>query len=296
MPKTPPQHDSVARQPRCLLRVSLLIALLGAGALAAQVGAPQTGRPETRSFGEMEQLLAQGFYALAAQVEGPRLVESFPEAAEAHYLYARALYLTGDVATAQAELDVATALKGGVAARYEQLAGLLAAARGERAAAQAHLRAAWGLEPSSYSIAMDLGRVAWQAGDYDTALAAYRAAADTEVGSSQPWPLLNGARLLLYQGRPQSAIDLLEQTLDLLDATALDTTSLDTTSGDAAAQSPALPSPAYTEAFYRLGQAYEALGDLEQARSNYEAASFADPTYEPARTARERLTPGPSRP
>jgi tetratricopeptide (TPR) repeat protein len=138
--------------------------------------------------------------------------------------------------------------------------GRLAAARGEPAAAQAHLRVAWGLEPSSYAIAMDLGRVSWQAGDYDTALAAYRAAADTEVGSSQPWPLLNGARLLLYEGRPQSAIDLLEQTLDLLDATV---------SGEVTTESPALPSPAYTEAFYRLGQAYEALGDLEQAPSNY---------------------------
>ncbi len=52
----------------------------------------------------MRALLQEGLYALAAQVEGPELVRALPESAEAHYLYAKALYLTGDLATAEAQL------------------------------------------------------------------------------------------------------------------------------------------------------------------------------------------------
>lgn len=237
---------------------------------------------QTGAFAEMRQLLDQGFYALAAQVEGPKLVDRFADDPEAHYLYAKALYLTGDVSRARDVLDAALATTDTPPARYWQLSGLLAAASGDGVTAQTRLERAWRLEPS-YPIAMDLGRIAWQAGDLGTALAAYEAAATTEAGMGEPWPHLNRARLLLIQDRPDEAVGVLEATLDILDRT------LDTTSAT-------LPSPAYAEAFYRLGQAYEARGDLAQALANYEAASLTDPTYQPARDALGRLSTGTSPP
>ena len=55
------------------------------------------------------------------------------------------------------------------------------------------------------------------------------------------------------------------------------------------------PSPAYVEAFFRLGQTYEALEDFEQAATYYQAAQTTDPNYRPAREAIDRLSrlPGP---
>lgn len=49
------------------------------------------------------------------------------------------------------------------------------------------------------------------------------------------------------------------------------------------------PSPAYVETYFRLGEVYEALRDLDQAEIYYRSAHFADPTYGPALDALERL-------
>ncbi|MDQ3459156.1 MAG: tetratricopeptide repeat protein [Deinococcota bacterium] len=50
-----------------------------------------------------------------------------------------------------------------------------------------------------------------------------------------------------------------------------------------------MPHPAYVEAFYLLGEAYEALGQREDARANYYAALSADPIHQPSRIALNRL-------
>lgn len=50
------------------------------------------------------------------------------------------------------------------------------------------------------------------------------------------------------------------------------------------------PTPAYVEAYYRLGEAYEQLGDLARAEANYRAARTADPNYAPAVQALDRLS------
>jgi tetratricopeptide (TPR) repeat protein len=242
----------------------LLLAALGWGGLAAAATPTLQGE-----LNALRELLAEGYYALAAQVEGPRVVEAFPESLEAHLLYARALLLVGNPDAAG---EVLSDL-GSTSQRPDalHLNALVRAAQGDTEGATELLRAAFEASPS-YDVAMDWGQVAWQGGHLEEAERAYRAATTTPEGQREPWPTLNVARLQLVQGRFGEAIESLNATLDLLENdTAL------------------LPSPAYIEAFYRLGEAHEALGDLEGAVSHYQAARSVDPDFAPAREALQRL-------
>lgn len=227
----------------------------------------------TASLAEMRALLEAGEYALAAQVEGPRLLQTLQAEPEAHYLYSYALYLVGEFAEADRQLEQARALSAQLQGHHLHLQGLLYAAQGDLLAAKRALAESFGLEPR-YQVARDWGRVAWQHGDFDTALQAYQAAEQQAAGRYDPWLHLNQARLLLHQHNYHDAIARLEVTLDMLDQ--VDESSL-------------LPSPAYTEAFYLLGQAYEALGETEQATAHYQAAQSVDPEFPAAQRALERL-------
>ena len=221
----------------------------------------------------LRDLLNGGYYALAAQVEGPRAVRMAPQNAPAHLLYARALYLVGNLEGAQTQLGQAKTLSVTPQARraVTHLDALVRAAQGDAARAARLLEGLFKAAPD-YQVAMDWGQVAWQAGNLKSALRAYRAAAATPKGKSEPWPTLNVARLLLQQGRYQAALAPLETTLTRLE------------------QDPGTrPSPAYVETFYRLGQAHEALGGVQEAVSNYQAARSADPDYTPAAEALARL-------
>lgn len=225
--------------------------------------------------GSLRDLLDEGYYALAAQVEGPRVLGQFPESAEAQLLYARALLLTGNTEEAAGALEAArehsTGASGALTHELAHFEALVRAARGDTEGASEQLRRTFEEAPS-YALAMDWGRSAWQGGLLEEATRAYRAAATTPLGQNQPWPTLNLARLQLLQSDFGAAIDSLGTTLDILET-----------------EIGPLPSPAYIEAFYRLGEAYEALGDREQAVSNYQAARSADPDYTPAADALERL-------
>lgn len=243
---------------------SICVSLFTLGIASAQEGA----------LDEMQALLDGGFYASAAQVVGPELVRALPDEADAHFLYARALYLMGDVDAAQASLTRATELAGDEAKpSYMHLQGLLSAAAGDLAGATEELRDAF-RRSRRYEIAMDWGRVAWQRGDVDTALEAFDAAAETEEGRKSPWPPLNRGRLLLYEGRTEEAVTAFERAITVFEEN-------DTGEG--------LPSPAYVEAFYRLGEAFERLGDEARAETNYLAARSVDPGYTPATEALMRL-------
>ena len=246
--------------------------------LIISVASAQNVQPAATSpLEEVRTLLQEGLYALAAQVEGPQLIEAMPESAEAHYLYAKALYLTGDLATAQTQLEEVRA-QGEPKAEYAQLEALIAAARGDLVGAQSLLEATLEQSPS-YEIAMDLGRVAWQAGDFEGARRAYERAATMPEGEREPWPHLHRAKLLALEGKYEESIKVWNNALNVLDRLSL----ADAEAGNA------LPSPAYVEAFYGLGEAYEALGETEQAASNYSAALAADPSFEAANEALERL-------
>ncbi len=230
-------------------------------------------RAQADPVAALDELLRGGYYALAAQVEGPQVVRARPRNVEARLLYARALYLAGGAAEAERQLEAARALS----ATPEQkrslghLNALVRAARGDTAGAAQQLETLFRTAPE-YELAMDWGQVAWQGGDLQAAERAYRAAAATPRGQREPWPTLNLARLLLQRGDPQGALGPLEATLTRFEK----------------GLSP-LPSPAYAETFYRLGQAYEALGDPQAALPNYQAARSVDPGYAPALSALERL-------
>ncbi len=238
------------------------------------------------ALGDMRALLDSGSYYYAAQVAGPALVTENPEAPEAHFLYSRALYLTGDAAAAGMQLGAARRLAGGDTPAYLWLDGLLQAATGNLEEAEKLLQRAFLEEQieaqtagqtgeTAYEMAMDWGRVAWQRDDVEGALRAFGAAATTERGQREPWPNLNRGRLLLYSGDYEAAIAALEAAITVFEQ------------NDTSAEG--LPSPAYVEAYYRLGQVYELEGDRDTAAQHYDFARVVDPNYAPALEALARL-------
>ena len=240
-------------------------------------------------FADMEQLLTEGRYALATQVEGPALVTRLADEPYAHYLYAQALYLVGDIDAAQRALQAALANIDAVgdndpvadreAARlpYLTLQGKLAAAQGEVSRAQVLLRDVFERQPS-YTHASNWGQAAWQAADYDAALEAFRIAQDYATTTEETANvLLNRARLLRLSGQADRAVAVLENLLDILDAQVITE----------------LPPPAYAQAFLLLGAIYEDQGDVSRARANYEAARLADPNAVAATVALEQLPATP---
>lgn len=253
------------RQQAFRIGATLLAALALSGLVAAQP-----------AFDQMEDLIERGYYNSAAQLNGPELVEAYPDHARAHYLYAWSLYLTGDMVSARRELEVALArTETAEDADLTHLNGLLRAAEGDVAGALRALQNAF-VRSGSYDHAMDWGRMAWQFGRFPEALEAFEAAAMTADGTSSLWPHLNRGRILLYLGENQLAVDAFLQAISVFEAT------------DPGGTRP--PSPGYVEAFFRLGQAFEALGRFEDAEIHYRSARSTDPNYTPAATALDRLS------
>lgn len=250
---------------RLVALVLAAVALLSLGSATAREA----------SFTQMRDLLARGYYNSAAQLNGPNLVNDYPDDPEAHLLYATALYFVGDLTGAASQLATATELvDSGVPAEHVHLGGLIRAAQGDAVGAVRPLQNAF-LRTRSYEYAMDWARVAWQAGLYEEALEAYTAAADTERGRREPWPALGRGRLLAALDRTDEAIAALQHAIEVFEA------------NDPGGP---IPSPAYVEAWYRLGEAYEQLGELTDAESSYKAARSADPNFGPAARALDRLS------
>ena len=248
---------------RALLCLCLTIGLTGVG----------RAQPEADSVASLRELIAGGYYALAAQVDGPQVIRAHPQSGEAHLLYAQALYFVGDLEAAGAQLNRAKGLASAPDTQrgVTHLEALVQAAQGNPESAVGMLAQLFEAS-GDYNVAMDWGQVAWQSGNLEAALGAYRAASSTASGKTEPWPSLNTARLLILQENYPEAISTLETTLTILEAD----------------PSPR-PSPAYAEAFYRLGEAHEALGETDEAISNYQAAQSVAPDYLPAREALNRL-------
>ncbi len=264
-------RPAVAVRPPVGAAVRIVRRACVAVAVAAVLGAASA------NLAPMRELLANGHYNAAVQLEGPNLVERFPFDPEARYLYARAAWLTGDMATARAEVDHALELADTVPppAPYLHLDGLILAEEGDALGALRALEAAF-RGGGAYEHAMDWGLVAWRFGEFDVALTAYAEAARTAEGARSPWPHLNRGRILARVGRDDAAIVAFETAIEVFEAT------------DPGGARP--PSPAYVEAFYRLGRLREAAGDLARAEQDYRAARSIDPNYTPAARALDELT------
>jgi tetratricopeptide (TPR) repeat protein len=244
-------------------------------ALVALLLVAAVATAQENEFTQMSDLLEQGYYNSAARLNGPELVARYPDSGRAHFLYARALYLTGNLTGALTELDRAVAIDGESDPAVVNLQGLLRAANGDPAGALRALQNAF-LRSRDYQFAMDWGRVAWQAARYDEAIAAFDAAATTDEGRSKLWPYVDKGRLLVFTDRLPEAITAFNAAIDVFEAT------------DPGEARPG--SPAYVEAYYRLGEAYERLGEIDRAEVNYRAAKTADPNYAPAIQALDRLS------
>lgn len=252
------------RAPVRIVTLALLLAFAGGSALAQDPVAA------------MRDLIARGYWNSAAQLNGPNLVDARPDDPEAHLLLATALFLTGAIEGAAARLEVATSLvQGGVPAAHVHLGGLIRAAQGDPAGAARQLQNAYLRQPN-YAYAMDWARVAWQSGLHEDALTAFAAAAETPEGRVEAWPDLGRGRVLASLGRWDEAIGAFRRALDVFEA------------NDPGLARP--PGPAYVDAWYRLGEAYEALGDLAQAEAAYKAARAVDPNHAPSVQAVDRLT------
>lgn len=251
--------------PSVTLAAWLTVLVVLAGGAVAAAGDP---------YRQMQELLDNGYYASAAQVEGPNLIRDYPDDPEAHYLYAYALYLSGNSAHSRTVLDEALALAGPDSEpRYDWLDALLLAAETDLQGAERLLEDAFA-RGGDYRVAMDWGRVAWQRGDFEVALSAFEAAAATDRGRLAPWTHLHQGRMLVLLQRYQEAIGAFEAALTVLDEVS--------SSGDDRV-------PARLEAYYRLGMVHEVLEDATAAIAYYERATSIDPDFAPARAALERI-------
>lgn len=229
--------------------------------------------PPAGEVQQLRELLNQGFYNSAARLNAPELVAKYPSSWEVRALFARALFLTGELEGARAELDAAWGLVEGRPPELLNLWGLVLVASGDVEGGLPALREAF--ESSGrYVHAMDWGRAAWQSGAFEEALGAFGAAAGTDRGRLELWPLIDRGRLLILLGRLDEAVVSFDAAIDLFEAIDPGNTR---------------PPPAYVEAFFRLGEVMELRGDLVEAEVNYRAARSADPNYAPAIQALDRL-------
>lgn len=256
-----------ARRPtRRLLCAALALALL----------TPALAQADDEGARALRDLIDRGYWHSAAQLSGPALVAQRPDDPEAHLLYATALFLTGDLAEAAERLAIATALtSGGLPVAHAHLAALIRAEQGDVAGAARALQNVFLRQPT-YAFAMDWGRIAWQAGLLDDAANAFEAAAGTDQGAREAWPHLSLGRVHAARGRWEAAVAAYLRALDVFEA------------NDPGGAGP--PSPVYVEAWYRLGEAYEALDRLREAEAAYRAARSVDPNHGPSVQAVDRFT------
>lgn len=231
------------------------------------------------SLEQLRQNLENGYYASAAQISGPGAIREEPNNPEAYFLYSKALYYTEDFPLARTQFDKAMSLTSNPTPDYVHLNGLITAAEGNLSEAVTLLETAF-LRSQNYLVAMDWGRIAWQAGDFDTALKAYEAASTTEGGQKELSPHLNRGRILqLSKGDNEAAIAAYKTAITIFEE--------NDPGGDA-------PVPlGVVEANFHIGEIYESLGDAPLAKSYYEVAVSQDRNYAPAQNALTRLLRNP---
>jgi tetratricopeptide (TPR) repeat protein len=225
------------------------------------------------SVDTLRQNINDRLYTAVVQISAPDLLEREPNNPEAHFLFAYALYYTGDPTQARLELDKALALDIKPSPEVEHLDGLLKASEGDKETALDLLKNA-AMQSEDYTMAMEWGRVAWESNFPQEALTAFAQAAKTSEGQKKMWPELNRGRILhLVLNDYDAAIEAYNLAINIFE---------DNDPGGP-------PPPGYVEAQFRLGQSYEAKDDIPTARTYYEIAQRLDATYEPAIAALERL-------
>lgn len=276
-------HCDVARVCFCVLRVArrsiqhgVAVWVVTVGAVSftdAQETAPPAATVE-EAIATMQALVDAGFFHAAATVEGPALVEAFPDDPTLRTSYAYAAWASGDVETARSELTLATTSIDQATPDMWHLMGLLLAHDGLETEAYVAFRNAFE-ETQRYDHAMDWAHAAWSFGRFDEALEGYARAAATVRGRTEPWPYLNRGRIFAMTGRFDEALAAFETVVDVIESTE------DPGAG--------LPPAAYVEAFYRMGRVRASMGDLSGAVQDYRAALSVDPNYAPAVVALDDL-------
>jgi Tfp pilus assembly protein PilF len=201
-----------------------------------------------------------------------------PNDPDAHFLLARAYYLTGGaVNQARAEDQIRLAIKlVAFRAEFEWQYGLILEALSKVDQALSHLRSSVLGDPrgvsnqSLYRYAMDWGGVAWRKGDLRQALEAFGAA--SRIDPSQPWAWVHQTALHLALFEARIAEPLIVRCIKLLEANKY-----------------AANHPVWAEAYFWYGQTLEALSRFNEAKSAYLKALEHDPKFGRAREAFENL-------
>jgi tetratricopeptide (TPR) repeat protein len=272
-----------------LSRASLVFLVLSIGFSLAQ-----------NSLEQLRQNLDNGYYASAAQISGPAAIREDPDNPEAYFLYSKALYYTENFPLARIQFDKAMSLTSNPTPDYIHLNGLITAAEGNLTEAVTLLETAF-LRSQNYVMAMDWGRIAWQAGDFDMALKAYEAASTTEGGQKELAPHLNRGRILqLSKGDYEGAITAYKTAITIFEendpggnASVPPGVVEENDPSDDVPVPPGPVPPGVVEAYFRLGEIYESLGDAPLAKSYYEVAVSLDRNYTPAQNALTRLLRNP---
>ena len=202
-------------------------------------------------------------------------VKARPGDAEAYFLLARALYLSGGaVGLSRAEDAINQCFRLSSLPRPESYwqRGLIRANTNRfkdalldlRVASSSNTRAA---TKDVYRFAMDWGATAWRTGDLTQALEAYRRAA--KLDSSQPLPWLHQGTLLVSLNQALEAEAALTRAIGLMQG--------------------AKPHPSLAEAFYWRGRALELQNKFNAAKENYRRALEFNPNHSAAQAALEAL-------
>jgi tetratricopeptide (TPR) repeat protein len=201
-----------------------------------------------------------------------------PNDPDAHFLLARAYYLTGGAlnqARAEDQIRLAVRLVS-FRAEFEWQYGLILEALGKTDLALTHLRTSVMGDPrgvsnqSLYRYAMDWGSVAWRKGDLRQALEAFQAA--SRINPNEPWALVHQTALHLGLNEARLAEPLISRCLKILETNKYPK-----------------DHPVWAEAYYWYGQTLEALNRFNEAKSAYLKALEHDPKFSRAREAFENL-------
>jgi protein O-GlcNAc transferase len=247
-----------------LLLVGLIVILVGVG-LYFVLQASSKSQPVTVSVEEVQAQIDAGQYD-AARDALEKLIATDPENAEAHFMLGLTYFNLGEYAKAQASFSQAMALEPQRAAAVHHNLGVLAYQTGDMETAVAEFKAALEADPNDPDSHYQLGATYLQIAVSNSDLT-YLQQAEVEfkraleLAPGKPEALVGLGTLYLNQNKIAEATKLLEQAVQ--------------------------SNPEMREALFALGMAYFAGGDTASAKTTLQKFLDTQPPEQWANEARE---------
>jgi len=220
-----------------------------------------------------------------------------PDAVDAAYLHALALFNAGRVEDSEGEARRALRINAGAAEAHTLLGVILASRPASNAEAAEALSQAAALNPKSFDAHFYLGRVLYAMKDHAGAVRELRAAAalDTRLDPQSPFGLVGQGALFVKQGKLDEAVAALKRaaTLDPRNFEArLALGRADALAGRYAEavvqlQAATAIAPYRSDAHYQLGLALKRLGRDEEAKREFDAVDKLNTEFRIGATTRQ---------